>query len=429
MEPFMVENPQELKEKTSSKVPIIIYIILGLVIIGLAIGLIVIILKREEKEKIIYKEKEIPVYYPVVIPNINENFFGKVKRNQSYDTNGIINNTFGVNGTHYIEEVGDIHNSLDYKKTESNVYDLFIPSSAFLNKNGTNGIFLFIHGGAWGGGMKEEMDKFLVSYGQMGYITANMEYTLLSNSKDTNIFRIVDEITACIENIKEQLKNEGFNETKLELAIFGYSAGAHLSLLYSYLIDDSPIKIKFVVNICGPISLERKYCLRLKKVNDTLANLELPEIEKALKENRLNLTQINYPNALFYMNLFLGSKYEYNEISEMMYFNGSDIEINYENEKYQDLLKRTNYAFPLYIEDKNKVPVLCYYTGNDEVVGVVSYAYLQQKAIEDNKTIELIYSKYSFHNHYNFDLEDSVESLRKLNLRIIDYAKDYFSKE
>ena len=125
----------------------------------------------------------------------------------------------------------------------------------------------------------------------MGYITANMEYTPLSlNSSETNIFRIVDEITACISNIREQLVNRSFVGENLELAIFGYSAGAHLTLLYSYLIADSPIKIKFTVDISGPISLERQYNLMLKTANDTLPNLTKSYIEDFQEQGRLKDT-------------------------------------------------------------------------------------------------------------------------------------------
>ena len=44
---------------------------------------------------------------------------------------------------------------------------------------------------------------------QIGYISANVEYTILSNTYKTfNIFRILDEITASIKAIKKELKKE-----------------------------------------------------------------------------------------------------------------------------------------------------------------------------------------------------------------------------
>ena len=437
MEPLNIENPSvEKGSSSSSKKHIIFYTILGLIIIGLIIALIIVSSSedKEEKEKIVYNDEEvlIPNPYPVLNTTINYNYFGNMRRNLSYDKDGVIKNTFGTSGSHYIEEVGNIHNGEDYKKTESNVYDLYIPEKALLNKNGANGIngiILFIHGGAWNGGWRFEEELFFSSYGKIGYITANMEYTLLvDGSKDTNIFRIVDEISACIADIKERLKQEGFDENYLELAIFGYSAGAHLTLLYSYLIDDSPIKIKFTVNMCGPISLERHLILALKVVNDTLPSLEKSEVEKAFSQGRLNQTTLSDSMLLQKLNLFLGSKYTKNELEEMIIKNGSEYIINYENEKFQDLHNRTKHAFPLYIEDKNKVPVLCFYGGNDEVVGVMAYGYLEEKAKKVGKTIELIYSKYSIHNFYKFEVQDNVECLRTLNVKILEFADRYFGK-
>ena len=433
MEPLNVENPTNQPD-TSSKTHIIIYIILGLIIVGLIIGLVLVIISKDkEKEKEVIKEveKQVIVPYLYTVPNIDENLFGEIQRNITYyNKEGKINNTFGTNGAHYIEQVGNVHNGTDYNKTEANNYDLYIPSQALKNKEGHNGIFLFIHGGAWVGGYKLEMDKFFVSYGQMGYITANMEYTLLAlNSPETNIFRIVDEITACISNIKEQLVNRSFIGDNLELAIFGYSAGAHLTLLYSYLIADSPIKIKFTVDISGPISLERQYNLMLKEVNDTLPNLTKSYIEDFQEQGRLKDTLFRKNETLLILNCFLGFKYSYNELMEMLIINGSEMSINYTNEKYKELINITSYGFPLYIVDNNRVPVLCYYSGNDQVVGVSAFAYLEDKAINDSKPIELIYSKYSDHNFYDFSMEDSVEHLRELNLKIIEYSKKYFTQE
>ena len=112
-------------------------------------------------------------------------------------------------------------------------------------------MFLWVHGGAWVQGNKEEMNEICISFGRKGYISATVGYTLLTKPfTDFNIFRIIDEITACIKAIKRKLLELGFKENKLRMSIGGISAGGHLSLLYSYLnknIDIIPLK--FVVNI------------------------------------------------------------------------------------------------------------------------------------------------------------------------------------
>ena len=117
---------------------------------------------KEKKEKIVYNDEEIliPNPYLVLYTTINYNYFGNLRRNLSYDKDGVIKITFCTSGSHYIEEVGNNHNGEDYEKTESNVYDLYIPEKALLNKNGINGIILFIHEGAWNGGWRFEEELF-----------------------------------------------------------------------------------------------------------------------------------------------------------------------------------------------------------------------------------------------------------------------------
>lgn len=69
----------------------------------------------------------------------------------------------------------------------------------------------------------------------MGYITATMGYKVLSGEYEQyNIYRVLDEINSCIESIKEELEKMGFNSSKLEMAIGGISAGAHI-IFYMYL--------------------------------------------------------------------------------------------------------------------------------------------------------------------------------------------------
>ena len=76
-----------------------------------------------------------------------------------------------------------------------------------------NGIFLWIHGGAWISGNKESKDIYCKLISEQGYISATLDYTLLkSHFKKFNIFKNIDEITSCIKAIKNKLINLGFNE-------------------------------------------------------------------------------------------------------------------------------------------------------------------------------------------------------------------------
>ena len=106
--------------------------------------------------------------------------YGQKYTNIPYYQNDIIINTFKKNGDNFNEEVGEINNGDDYKKNERNYYDIYIPYSSLKNKNNFNGIILFIHGGAWKHGNKENIEFFCSRYAKYGYITASMNHTYLN---------------------------------------------------------------------------------------------------------------------------------------------------------------------------------------------------------------------------------------------------------
>ena len=77
-----------------------------------------------------------------------------------------------------------------------------------------------------------------------------MAYSLLNSTNyNSSIFRILDEVASAIKSIKKTLKQKGFNETKLELAIGGASSGAQIALLFAYLYRNSTLPIKFAITL------------------------------------------------------------------------------------------------------------------------------------------------------------------------------------
>ena len=348
-----------------------------------------------------------------------------VYKNLAYDVNGIIENTFKKNGDNYNESMGEINNGTDYKKNDRNIYDLYIPQYALDRKNETNGIILWIHGGAWIEGTKDGMDIFCKLYSQQGYISATVGYTLL-NSKDKvfNIFKMLDEITSCIKAIKKYLINLGFSGDKLKLVIAGYSAGGHLTLLYSYLIKKvNIIPISFLINYAGPIGLYPKYFYKLNSTNDTLENIEQVQIiEQAMKDGKI-VPIFQEIMSLHFMNAFLGNKYSSDEISKMVDKNGKIIE---ENEKYKEMLKVVKFSFVTEIEDYNRIPTICIYGGIDDVVGVTVYAYLKQKADKDGRKLNFIYSRSEGHLLILPSTPDGSQKIKEANSLIMKYLKKYF---
>ena len=398
-------------------------LLIAIIIILIVIIIFLAIFKRKKTvEEITQTEKVIEI----VKVKIDWNIYGTILYNLSYAHNGKIINTFKENGENYNESIGNINEGNDYDKSKRNIYNLFIPHSALKNNDKNNGIILFIHGGNWDHGEKEYFNKFCKIYTQMGYITATMGYTLLKKDyKNYNIFRILDEITACIQSIKEQLEKKGFQKEKLSIAIGGYSAGGHLTLLYTYLMTNSPIKVKFAINICGLGSLEPKYFYKLAKFNDTLDDLYLPAIEEAIESKKIVKIMEDESGPLLYMNNFVGNKYSEEDLKEMVFENNNTINEN--NPKYIELFNIVSNAFPFNIEDKNKVPTICVLGGNDDEVGVAQFAYLNQKAEKDGKELIYVYSRYAGHDYLNFETDDGILAMREMNYQINNLSKLYFS--
>ena len=202
---------------------------------------------------------------------------------------------------------------------------MFIPYIALKRKNKKNGIFLYIHGGYWTSGSKNFFIEDCAKYAKFGFITATMDYTLLSeNNKKSSIYRILDEIDACIFSIKTKLHLLGFDVNKLYISLSGLSAGAHLSLLYSMRrVNDSPIKIKFAFNFVGPLNLEKEVFKKLKNYNETLECIEEECLNEALKEGKIIQLYDYNRYTINFLNMMSGHKYNNNELDDMLFNNGS----------------------------------------------------------------------------------------------------------
>ena len=153
---------------------------------------------------------------------------------------------FGLAGEKY-----DVYENIRYGEAERDLVTIYVPKNAY--DRDYNGCVLFIHGGSWQGGEKEDMSPHCKKLAMKGYITATMSYSLYSDEVFGKVtaFTMCDEIDACIDAIGKFGEENGLNITKL--ATSGYSAGGHLSMLYSYSRpQDSSIELAFTANRVGP---------------------------------------------------------------------------------------------------------------------------------------------------------------------------------
>ena len=337
-------------------------------------------------------------------------------------------NSFKEGGENYNVEIGNINNGSDYIKNTNNAYTLYIPMMAINKKDKHNGIMLFIHGA---GETKENMEHLCRRYAKSGYITATMDYTGFAMN-NSNVFRIMDEITYCLTDIKNRLINEyKFNGDKLELAIGGFSVGSQFTMLYGYSMKKScPLPIKFLINQVGYLDSDPNYWYKVAVNNVTISDVEPNTVDEGIE----NKTLVKFSDSeylyLSQMNLFLGKRYTIDELNSMLDENKC---INHTNELYISFYNSSKYFFVTYHinntinTDGNFIPILCVYAGNDENIGVSHFKHLRQlQEINNNLKLDIIYMRYSTHFLDAYYTENGIEAMRDINYKILEYAKTYF---
>lgn len=349
-------------------------------------------------------------------------FKGKpfIKKDVPIDVNGKIPNSFKRGGANYNDIIGNLNGGQDFDINERNYFDYCIPERVKGRKNKHNILYLQVHGGGWIGGNKEDINLFCdLNANNSDAITVVMTHTLLNGTHNqSSIFRILDEITATITKVREELKEQGFNISKLELAMHGSSSGAHIVSLYSFLIKNHPMEIKFITNTVGPMSVSPYDYLICKNESETLSSIEPEDIEEAKKNGTVGF--LNGNDEFHYsqfkllndMNIFFGKKYDDN-INEM--YDWDKQEIKYDSQTFIELLKKAEYAFPHTHINKDSPPMFCTYGGNDTAVGIGQYAKLKtaykNAGIVDR--IELVYCRYGNHDLGGFDTEYGQENMAR----------------
>ena len=145
------------------------------------------------------------------------------------------------------ESVGEIYSNLDYENDNGNQYDLYIPSG--LDKSENQYLILFIHGGSFNSGSKEDGESWCKYYATKWYITASVDYTLQNQGKDASIYLMNEEIENAVKAIKQKTEELGYHIAGM--APCGVSAGGTLAMNLAY-NGNSAIPVKFVFQLAAP---------------------------------------------------------------------------------------------------------------------------------------------------------------------------------
>lgn len=134
--------------------------------------------------------------------------------------------------------------NINYGADPQQVYDIYLPAGR--NKLKTKTLIL-VHGGAWIEGDKSDMFYIvnLIKENLPDYAIVNVNYRLATNGNYAFPMQIND-----IDAVVKKLKQENYDISN-NFGFIGVSAGAQLSMLYSY-TNNITRNIKMVASIVGP---------------------------------------------------------------------------------------------------------------------------------------------------------------------------------
>lgn len=136
--------------------------------------------------------------------------------------------------------------NVSYGNHSDQKYDIYLPEGRVDN---ITKVFVLVHGGSWVSGDKSDM-TFMIDLLKARFPTyaiVNINYRLGGPGNSPFPMQI-DDIKSIVSDLKS--KSEDYQITD-KYGFIGVSAGAHLSMLYSYKYDDTD-DVNMVCSIVGP---------------------------------------------------------------------------------------------------------------------------------------------------------------------------------
>jgi acetyl esterase/lipase len=124
---------------------------------------------------------------------------------------------------------------------------------------------IFIHGGGWKHGKKEDYRLYGRTFAQKGYVVASVQYRL---SGEARYPAAIHDVKAAVRWMRSQGESIGVDPDHIGVA--GGSAGGHLAMMLGYTSDESKFdgnsghtgvssRVQAVVNIYGPTDLTTEF--------------------------------------------------------------------------------------------------------------------------------------------------------------------------
>ena len=182
-------------------------------------------------------------------------------------------NIEGTNPLEYLENL-----DVSYGDDSDQKFDIYLPPNRTLDTK----VIILVHGGGWSAGDKSDMigvkDLIFQSFSNIAVV--NINYRLADENNSPYPMQ-TDDITAVVNHLITNRNNYVIDD---DFGFIGSSAGAHLSLLWSY-TSDTDNNVKMVCSIVGPTNFtdpaylnntnpELQALIDLYGVNATISFLE-----------------------------------------------------------------------------------------------------------------------------------------------------------
>lgn len=157
-----------------------------------------------------------------------------------------------------------VHKDLVYKESPQKPLKLDIYHLNSINE--ATPLVVFIHGGSWKKGDKDDYRRYLVDYAAKGYVTATLSYRLSPIAPFPAAF---DDVVCGIKWLRSNAAKYHIDPDRI--AVVGGSAGGHLAMMLGYHGNDSTyvaecaieadVNIKAIVNLYGPADLTTDFAI------------------------------------------------------------------------------------------------------------------------------------------------------------------------
>ena len=126
--------------------------------------------------------------------------------------------------------------------------DVYLPK----NRSATTIVIIYLHGGGWYMGDKADIRDGAIYFQQQGFAFVSINYRLTRTAENNIHPAQMQDIDKVISTIARNKQNWSLPDPAF--ALFGGSAGAHLSMLYAYKYNTAG-KVKAVISMAGPTDL------------------------------------------------------------------------------------------------------------------------------------------------------------------------------